>query len=249
MMREQQSRDLQSAGLPGRGAGVGGEYRERERERERRSEKGREVTLLETGFIVERVDLEREKKERRKAEEREEKERKRQRKMSRASAVGILSPTSTGGAGATTSGGDASSMHSLNAPMQGVHYNYGASRSQISLTASSYPTPNPNSNPNSATSTRPSPDAAFVAGAGRRLSSPMTQGPPRPDMPRGTSQSSLESGRAPRFFGFRHWSGAFGSEASVHHSGSMMDMQYVLSFVLRLLKFASLTTCRSQSGS
>lgn len=161
--------------------------------------KEREVTLLESGMIMERVDIqreEREEKERRRAEERE--ERRRTRKVSRVSTTGIPSGYGSG-VGATMS--DASSMHSLSAPMQSV--NYGGSRSQISLIA------------------------APPSIAGKRMSSPMILTPPRPAMTRGTSQSSVESRGTPRFFGFRHWNGAYGSEASQHaNSGSMVDMQY-----------------------
>lgn len=164
----------------------------------RRSQsKERDVTLLESGLIMERVDIHREvreERERRKAEERE--ERRRTRKTSRVSVTAGGAPLS-----------DASSMHSISAPMQGV--NYGGSRSQISLSAGG-----------------PGSISGIPASTAKRLSSSIALTPPRPPITRGTSQSSNESKGTPRFFGFRHWSGAFGSEASLHHnSGSMMDMQ------------------------
>lgn len=142
----------------------------------------RELTLLESGMILERVDLKREERERRKAEEKEEKEeRRRSRKMSRASLNGLPS--------------DGSSLYSGGAsPPVNI-----ASQSQTSLLAP----------PLSA----------------RRLSSPLTLSPPRPPNVRGSSQGSVESRGTPRFRGFRQWSGAWGSEASLHNSGSMMDMQ------------------------
>lgn len=163
--------------------------------------KERDVTLLESGLIMERVDIQKEEKEeraRQKAEEKE--ERRRTRKISRVSTSGFGSPLS-----------DASSMHSISAPIQGV--NYSSSRSQISLTAGG--------SVNGASGT--------LASSAKRMSSPLTLIPPRPLMPRGTSQNSAESKGTARLFSFRHWSGAFGSEASLHHnSGSMMDMQYVI---------------------
>lgn len=144
----------------------------------------RELTLLESGMILERVDLKREEKERRKAEEREEKEeRRRSRKMSRASLNGLPS--------------DGSSLYSGGATLAP---NAPASQSQTSLLA--------------------------PARVGRPLSA-LT--PPRPPNARGNSLSSNESRGTPRFRGFRQWSGAWGSEASLHNSGSMMDMQYVVS--------------------
>lgn len=149
----------------------------------------RDVTLLESGLILERVDIrrqEREERERKKAEERAEK--RRTRKMSRVS----VGETGRGFAS------DASSMHSLSNPLQNVSY---GSRSQISLLSPSI-------------------------SANKRLSSPLTPSLPLP-MSRGQSQNSMEP-TAPRFFGFKHWRGAYGSEASLHNnSGSMMDMQYV----------------------
>lgn len=172
--------------------------------------KDRDVVLLESGLIMERVDIQREEKEereRRKAEEKE--ERRRTRKISRVSTSALGASTSMMSAGAGGQFSDASSMHSISAPMQGVHY--GGSRSQISLGAGSV---------NGA----PSMNVPKT----RRLSTPSMLTPPRPPMARGASQSSTESKGTPRFFGFRHWTGAFGSEASVHgNSGSMMDMQYV----------------------
>lgn len=178
------------AGSPGSGGlhGLPASAKRRSRSKER------DVVLLESGLIMERVDIQREEKEereRRRAEEKE--ERRRTRKVSRVSTTGL-------------GFSDASSMHSISAPIQGV--NYGGSRSQISLIASE-------KNP------------GLMTGAGtKRLSTPTILSPPRPPMARGVSQSSNESRGTPRFFGFRHWSGAFGSEASNHHaSGSMMDMQ------------------------
>jgi hypothetical protein len=154
----------------------------------------RDVTLLESGLILERVDIrrqQREERERKKAEERTEK--RRTRKMSRISVPDI-------GRGF---GSDASSMHSLSNPLQNVSY---GSRSQISLSTPSI-------------------------SANKRLSSPLTLSPPLP-LGRGQSQNSMEPS-TPRFLGFKHWRGAYGSEASLHNnSGSMMDMQYVAFFIL-----------------
>jgi hypothetical protein len=145
----------------------------------------REVTLLENGLIMERVDLrreEREERDRRRVEER------RTRKISRASVgTGVFSGFMS----------DASSLHSASHPLQKVSY---GSRSQISLTTPTSPTT-------------------------RRLSSVVNL-PPRPPLTPGQSQASSDPPSTPRFLGFRHWRGAFGSEASLHHtSGSMMDMQ------------------------
>lgn len=161
--------------------------------------KERDVTLLESGLIVERVDIQKEEREERARQRAEEKEeRRRTRKISRVSVSGFGSPLS-----------DASSMHSISAPIQGV--NYSGSRSQISLAGGSV-----NGTPGS------------LASSAKRVSSPFAL-IPRPPMPRGTSQSSAESRGAPRFLNFKRWSGAFGSEASLHNnSGSMMDMQYVI---------------------
>ncbi|KAF8313476.1 hypothetical protein DL93DRAFT_1175271 [Clavulina sp. PMI_390] len=185
----------------------------------RRSQsKDRDVTLLESGLIMERVDLQREEREerdRRRAEERE--ERRRTRKVSRVSVSGIppaSGPIAGYGNGAPAAAGfsDGSSMHSASVPIQGV--NYGGSRSQISLIPAS---PSMSNSPNVPASTY----------AARRMSSPMTLTPPaRPRVPAsgGSNESAFRHSGA-RFFGFRHWSGAFGSEASLHHnSGSMMDM-------------------------
>ncbi len=149
----------------------------------------REVTLLQSGLIVERVDIrrqEREERERRKAEERAG----RRRKTSRTSLATFMS--------------DASSIHSISNPLQNVNY---GNRSQISLS------------PTTAT-------------ASKRLSSPLAQYQGRPDMNRMQSSSSSEAAPPiPRFFGYRHWKGAYGSEASLHNnSGSMIALQYVMLF-------------------
>ena len=145
---------------------------------------GREVTLLESGMILEHVDVRRQEREERDWRQREEH---RTRKASRVSI------------------GEASSMHSTSNPIMPVNF---ASRSQISLTTSAT-----------------SPGAMSM----RRMSTPMALSPSgggRPGITRGTSQNSVETKSTPRFFGFRHWRGAHGSEASLHHnSGSMLDMQ------------------------
>lgn len=182
------------------GHALGGVYPSSSPPKRQSRSRERDVTLLESGLIMERVDIQKEEKEeraRQKAEEKE--ERRRTRKISRVSASGFGSPLS-----------DASSMHSVSAPIQGV--NYGGSRSQISLTAGG--------SVNGA--------SGALASSAKRMSSPLTL-IPRPTFPRGTSQSSTESRGTPRFFNFKHWNGAFGSEVSLHHnSGSMMDMQYVI---------------------
>ncbi|KAF8326598.1 uncharacterized protein EI90DRAFT_1910814 [Cantharellus anzutake] len=144
----------------------------------------REVTLLPNGLIVERVDIkrqEREERERRKAEERA--GRRRTRKTSRTSMGTFMS--------------DASSIHSLTNPLQGVSY---GNRSQISLS------------PTTAT-------------ANKRLSSPLA-GRPDASVNRVQSISSNEAvPPVPRFIGYRHWRGAHGSEVSLlNNSGSMLAL-------------------------
>ncbi|KAG8964481.1 hypothetical protein FRC03_001732 [Tulasnella sp. 419] len=164
----------------------------------------RDLTLLENGMIVERVDV---KKEEREERQRLKKEEKQWRRMS-----------SSGGLSASFSvpNGDGSSLYSGGAPSptmdQGV-YPYGTNSFGV-----------PPSSPGMMSS-----NASM-----RRLSTTSLSqlNPPRPAMHRiNSSQASVETagagtGVVKRFFGYKHWGGA--SQTSLAISGSVANMHVEL---------------------
>lgn len=180
----------------------------------------RDTTLLENGMIVERVDM-------RKEEARLRKEERRALKASRDS---LADPRDRER--------DATSL-----------YSFQAAEGPASLRAFA---------PFDSTMSVPMPTSRSVRSMYTIPSSSWQQPPPlnRPMsmMPGSSSvpgsQTSIDSMGSPRrrFFGFKHWSGYFSSETSLAQSGSMMDMQYVVSDLLILPTFLHRTQPRPSSG-
>jgi hypothetical protein len=175
----------------------------------------REMTLLENGLVMERVDVKRERSRKKKEEKR------RSRKMSRASA--------------TSGGGDIDAASIYSAPGANTTP-YGQAtifNSPVSMLPSSPSQPSL------------LPSASASTPSSRRLSSPLTGGtgtsPTRPGMVHRNSQhGSVESKGRARFFAHKYWSGNYGvggngSEVSFVNSGSMMDMQCVFDETLHIL--------------